>query len=125
MDCECRNNRECQGDCSRSGNQERQGNREQEQRINRECDLPSNRRELLTYIDEVSFGAYEAVLYLDTHPDCMEAMEYFQTNNQKRNRALREYARLYGPLNLSQVKEEGCSSWEWMHQPWPWEGGNC
>lgn len=84
-----------------------------------------NRRQLLSYINEVSFGAYEALLFLDTHPDCMEAMQYFQEHNEKRNFALKEYARLYGPLNLANIDSDCEMSWEWVNQPWPWEGGNC
>jgi spore coat protein JB len=90
-------------------------------------EVPSgNRRQLLNYIDEVSFAAYDTVLYLDTHPECPHGLRHFRMQNEKRNFALREYARLYGPLTLSDV-EINCDtpSWEWINQPWPWEGGNC
>lgn len=85
-----------------------------------------NRRQLLTYINEVSFGAYEALLYLDTHPSCPDGLRYFRENNEKRQFALKEYTRLYGPLNLDRVQLTcDTPSWEWVNQPWPWEGGAC
>nr|WP_283683325.1 spore coat protein CotJB [Parablautia sp. Marseille-Q6255] len=84
-----------------------------------------DRRKLFTFINEVSFAVYEALLYLDTHPDCEEALHYFKKYNQLRNRALKAYEHAYGPLVIS-VADESCSrSWEWMNQPWPWEGGMC
>ena len=93
-------------------------------------DIPTGSRgELLKYIDEVSFAAYEAALYLDTHPDCQNAMQYFLAHNEKRELALKEYEKLYGPLVLTQAGEEACgcssSNWKWVSQPWPWEGGKC
>lgn len=85
-----------------------------------------NRGQLLSYINEVSFGAYEAMLYLDTHPNCPDGLRYFRENNEKRQFALKEYARLYGPLNLDRVHMTcDTPSWEWVNQPWPWEGGAC
>ncbi len=92
----------------------------------RTAEMPTgDRKSLLAYIDQVSFGAYEAVLYLDTHSDCQEGMQYFRDLNEKRNSALKEYAKLYGPLNLMQAGESCEAYWQWVNQPWPWEGGNC
>ena len=87
----------------------------------------SCRAELMCFINEVSFAAYEALLYLDTHPDCREALQYFQKYNDLRNKALKIHAKSYGPLTMSTIDDAGCSSWEWMMQPWPWEleGGAC
>ena len=85
------------------------------------------RAELMSFINDVSFAAYDALLYLDTHPDCQEALRYFLKYNSLREKALKIHAESYGPLTLASMKEAGCSSWEWMTQPWPWEleGGAC
>ncbi len=85
------------------------------------------RAELISFINEVSFAAYDAMLYLDTHPYCREALQHFQKYNELRNRALAIHAKSYGPLMASYTGEAGCSSWDWMTQPWPWEleGGAC
>lgn len=90
------------------------------------AEMPTgNRASLLAYIDQVSFAAYEAALYLDTHPDCQNGLQYFRDHNEKRNLALKEYAKLYGPLTLAQADESCDAYWQWVNQPWPWEGGNC
>ncbi len=90
--------------------------------------IPNNcRADLMRFIDEVSFAAYDIMLYLDTHPDCQEALQSFRKYNELRNKALKLHAKSYGPLMLSSVDETDCSAWEWMMQPWPWEleGGAC
>ena len=92
----------------------------------RDVQIPTgDRKSLLAYIDQVSFAAYEAALYLDTHPDCPSGLQYFREHNDKRNLALQEYAKLYGPLDLTQAGESCEAYWQWANQPLPWEGGNC
>lgn len=92
----------------------------------RSVEIPTgSRKQLFCFINEVSFAVYEALLYLDTHPNDQEAMEYFREYNHLRNRALQEYARLYGPLTISTANDHESRCWEWMNQPWPWEGGDC
>lgn len=92
-----------------------------------ECmEIPTgNRRRLLCFINEVSFAVDETLLYLDTHPDCEEALRYFHRYNQLRNRALAKYEQEYGPLVIASANDSCSRSWEWMSQPWPWEGGMC
>ena len=74
------------------------------------------RKELLQKINEVSFAVNDITLYLDTHP-CDEEM------SEMREKALQEYARLYGPLTIDTAKDTCSRRWEWVMQPWPWEGG--
>lgn len=83
-----------------------------------------NQKKLLCYIDEVSFAVYDALLYLDTHPNDDAALHYFNHHNMKRNFALEEYAKAYGPLNIGTMDDDAGRSWEWACQAWPWEGGN-
>ena len=84
-----------------------------------------DRRQLMAFINEVSFAVYETLLYLDTHPEDQDALQYFNTHNRLRNRALKAYEESFGPLVIA-VADESCShSWEWVNQPWPWEGGAC
>ncbi len=90
------------------------------------CDIPTgSRKQLLCFINEVSFAVYDTLLYLDTHPEDKEAMAFFREHNRLRNRALQEYARLYGPLVIATADNCNTDCWEWMNQPWPWEGGDC
>lgn len=84
-----------------------------------------NRRDLLCFINEVSFAAYDMMLYLDTHPCDSDALAYFHKNNRLRCLALEEYTKRFGPLTLSLADECKESTWQWIHEPWPWEGGIC
>lgn len=89
-----------------------------------------NKEQLLHQLDLVSFAAYDALLYLDTHPDDEKACDYFREHNQMRRELLKEYADQYGPLTLDSMElSRACGSdWDWVMQPWPWEGsrkGGC
>ena len=82
------------------------------------------KKNLLYYIDVVSFAALDASLYLDTHPRDEEAMEYFNHFNEARQQAMQEYSRRFGPLNTDQVTDSS-DEWTWATTAWPWEGGGC
>ena len=53
------------------------------------------RRELMDWINVVSFAVDDVKLFLDTHPGCEEALEYFE------------------------------EFWCWIQEPWPWQEGGC
>lgn len=81
---------------------------------------------LLKKINEVSFAVDDILLFLDTHPDCQEALEFYRQNVAVRKEALDEYARLYGPLTIDTADDNCSRSWEWIQQPFPWEmKGGC
>ncbi len=82
------------------------------------------RKQMLSWINMVSFAVVEASLYLDTHPTDPTALAYFREYSQLRRQALDDYAAIYGPLNLD-TAPTGQERWEWINQPWPWEGGAC
>ena len=50
-----------------------------------------SRQELLLWISKVSFMAYDMALYLDTHPDDTQALEFFQKYSQMRRQALAQW----------------------------------
>ncbi len=83
------------------------------------------RKELLHWINVVSFVVDDAKLFLDTHPDNQEALAYVQEYQQMRKQALADYAKYYGPLTLDSSMA-GCSDrWNWIDEPWPWQEGGC
>ena len=82
-----------------------------------------NKQELFSWINKVSFMAYDMALYLDTHPDDQKALEFFEKYSQMRRQALDTYAAQYGPLNMDVIDHD--DHWYWATQPWPWEGGYC
>ena len=84
------------------------------------------REMLLKKINEVSFAEDDILLFLDTHPDCQEALDFYRQNVAIRKEALSEYARLYGPLTIDTADDSCSRSWEWIQQPFPWEmKGGC
>lgn len=86
---------------------------------------PPSKAQMLNYISEVSFAVDDILLYLDTHPCDQEALAFYRENAKKRNEALKEYAKYYGPLTIDTAVDSDSDSWEWVNQPWPWEGGAC
>lgn len=91
---------------------------------NSNCNCQGGERtkaQLLELIGQSGFAAYETLLYMDTHPEDMEAMGYFHKQSCIRQEAMREYARRFGPLTMDLIDESNCDRWEWMMQPWPWE----
>ena len=84
------------------------------------------REMLLKKINEVSFAVDDILLFLDTHPDCQEALDFYRQNVAICKGALSEYARLYGPLTIDTADDSCSRSWEWIQQPFPWEmKGGC
>ncbi len=83
------------------------------------------RKEMLHWIDVVSFAVIDAQLFLDTHPDCTEALEYFREYSDMRNQALKEYAMYYGPLTIDTTVHSCNDYWNWVNEPWPWQEGGC
>ena len=70
---------------------------------NRPC-----KKELLEWINIVSFAVDDVKLFLDTHPNCPEALEFFDEFKKQRVQALKEYANTgyckytYGLLEMDQ-----------------------
>lgn len=84
-----------------------------------------NKNELMKLINQASFAVDEAKLFLDTHPCDEEALAYFREYSMIRERAMKEYARLYGPLTIDLAAENCTDNWKWVKQPWPWHEGGC
>ena len=86
---------------------------------NRPC-----RKDLLDWINVVSFAVDDVKLFLDTHPCNKAAMEFFDEFKKQRVQALKEYAKYYGPLTLDTAST--CTErWNWINEPWPWQEGGC
>lgn len=78
-----------------------------------------NRRALMNKISALGLATHEAVLFLDTHPTCREAMEYFTASKQALDQTVYEYEQCYGPLTAFSTNTE--NGWTWIDSPWPWE----
>lgn len=80
----------------------------------------SNCDALLQRVYEVSFAMDDVVLYLDTHPEDIEALNYYHYVSDLRQQAVEAYEAQCGPLMFDQVRDE--NYWSWVNDPWPWEG---
>jgi spore coat protein JB len=83
--------------------------------------MEKEREKLLQYISEVSFALDDCILFLDTHPNNEEALEYYHKYNEMRNEAREEYENCFGPLTNRGVVSD--NMWTWVAEKWPWEGG--
>lgn len=84
-----------------------------------------NRSELLNRINLASFAVDDVKLYLDTHPCDHEALSYFHEYSHQREKALKEYAAVYGPLTIDTAMHSCNEHWNWINEPWPWQEGGC
>ncbi|CDC50257.1 putative uncharacterized protein [Clostridium sp. CAG:58] len=82
--------------------------------------MDPSRQALMKQINEASFAVDEAVLFLDTHPDCAQAMQYYQSAVGARKAAMDAYQSRFGPLLVDDVIG---NTWTWVTEKWPWEGG--
>ena len=80
-----------------------------------------NQKELYEWIMMLGFCAVDMMLYLDTHPDDEEALNYFNQCTALYNAAKQSYHEQFGLLNAFSEQER--FSWDWNTAPMPWEGG--
>lgn len=67
----------------------------------------TDRTTLLKEIDEVSFALNDVTLYLDTHPDCADAISYFNQMAPKREQLLKDFAANFEPLTVDCISKNG------------------
>lgn len=80
-----------------------------------------NRNELLYEIGKVSFTMDDLRIFLDTHPDCEEALKRFDEMAEERSKLICIFEESYGPMNF--YNNNDCAEhWRWVDAPWPWEG---
>ncbi len=78
------------------------------------------KKDLMKKIQELEFTSLDLNLYLDTHPENMEAlMEYNKCANQIAQ-LKRMYEMKYGPL-MNFGFSPSQYPWKWVDEPWPWE----
>lgn len=74
------------------------------------------RKKLLTRLSSIQFSMVETRLFLDTHPDDIDALEMYEKYKKKYMALVEEYEKEYGPLTLN-----GHNSDDWIQNPWPWD----
>ena len=64
------------------------------------------------------FAITDLNLYLDLHPEDMEAFNMFKKYNQELKTKQAEYETMYGPL---EINHESGNKFNWLENPWPWD----
>ena len=77
------------------------------------------RNQLMQSIQKYDFALYDLMLYLDTHTNCQNAMRLYRQYRNKREEAVEEYVKRFGPINALQSDTKKC--WNWGNGPYPWE----
>ena len=74
---------------------------------------------LLEQIRALCFVKTELELYLDTHPRCRTALDYYYRTVAELKRLTEEYENTVGPLTgAGNINTE---HWDWVDGPWPWQ----
>ena len=78
------------------------------------------RDELMHKIQETGFAVYDTVLFLDSHPTCRMALDFYTDNKRIYENYAAEHEKIFGSLTERgppAVAESGT----WIQGPWPWE----
>ena len=79
----------------------------------------NGRSRMLRKVQQHGFAMIEAGLYLDGHPNCRKALDYFNRQRDNYMKCTHEFEEKYGPLTMfSDVNND---SLQWIQGPWPWE----
>ena len=72
-------------------------------------------------IKELSFVKNELALFLDTHPMCETAIDYFH----KTCEALEDYTMRLANMGIPMTQGDVVSDekWTWTLEAWPWQNG--
>ena len=68
--------------------------------------------EMMRQIQEIDFAIIDLNLFLDTHPNCIEALELFSELAHKSKNLKKEYQVKYGPLYAPE--SQGKAPFEWI-----------
>ncbi len=60
----------------------------------------------------------ESQLFLDTHPGCTAALDYYKRVADEYDEVMTEYQNMYGPIVADAVTSD---RWSWIDGPWPWQ----
>lgn len=74
---------------------------------------------LFRMIQSYSFVIQETALYLDTHPNCRQALRHMEKYRRLLSEAMAAYEDKYGQLTIAGCGGSDC--WRWVKEPWPWE----
>lgn len=79
----------------------------------------NEQKTLLSRIATCDFALTETAIFLDTHPNCAEALAFYKKHLDMRKKAEEEYTEKFGMLCHKDYN--GQNTWQWTEGPWPWE----
>lgn len=74
---------------------------------------------LADQIRALCFVKVELELYLDTHPGCRTALDYYYQTVEELKRLTEQYENTTGPLTA--MGNVSTNQWHWVDGPWPWQ----
>ena len=77
-----------------------------------------NNSDLMRKIQALSFAKVETELYLDAHPECEKALDYYKKIIAELNELMIKYQNENGPLFAEATVG---NEWKWVKKPWPWQ----
>ena len=79
----------------------------------------SDRQKLLKKVQMYAFAVTDAAMFLDTHPDCAEALAYYNKYKKLHEEAKTQFETAFGPLTIDSDRNN--TRWAWVDAPFPWE----
>ncbi len=89
-----------------------------------EAEKPENvftQKDLMKKIQEVDFALIDLNLFLDTHPQCKEALALFNELSYASENLKNEYQKNFGPLYATKSPDTVPFKWVDSCYKWPWE----
>lgn len=78
-----------------------------------------DRESLMRQVMSYDLVALELVLFLDTHPHDVKALEMHAAVVKKAAELRKQYEEQFGPITSNAVTST--ERWTWIDSPWPWE----
>lgn len=82
--------------------------------------VPKVYYDLLEEIQAVDFVLLELNLYLDTHPNDLNAIEQFNQCSYESRELKKSFEEQFGPL-MNYGASYSNFPWNWDTAPWPWQ----
>lgn len=85
----------------------------------------SDKCKMMRKIQELDFAIIDLNLFLDTHPQCREAIDLFKELSATCKSLKNDYQSRYGPLFVHNSSNSEYFEWVDKCEKWPWEKGCC
>ena len=83
--------------------------------------MRNEREQMMKQIHRIDFAIHELVLFLDTHPRNVKALQLLEEYRNLRCVKIAEYERRFGNYVAVVDDVKPTEPWGWVKGPWPWE----